>query len=347
MKHDSSTSRQILRATSLFTLLAVFLLLPAASHVINPQAAAARPKISLAMGGDGARGFVQVGVLKWMEEHHIPIDSMVGTSMGGFVGGIYATGVSPQEIQRLLERVDWDTTFFLGEAPYQTKGEWITKSDLSEWEDLGAFRGLKLSSLLAFLPMQSRPVAMSFSFLPQIVNSYSDLKSFDALATPFRCTAVDLLAGDVVVLNQGSLPLALSATMALPGLMAPVPMGGKLLAGGSPIPVGIARSGADVVIASYVHSRSRVGANMSVSEQLQRSQEVATAEADRREISQADVVIPMDTSEYTSFDLHRIDALIRLGYESAAAKQDFLLRYAVSQEDWQRYLDERNRRRIR
>jgi NTE family protein len=346
MRHDSSTSRKILRATSVFNLLATILLLPAASHVSNPQASAARPKISLVMGGDGALGFVQVGVLRWMEENYIPIDSVVGTSMGGFVGGVYATGVSPHEIQDFLQRIDWDNTFFLGEAPYLSKGEWNQKNDLAEMENLDTFRGLKLSSLVAFLPMQNRAV-MTFPFLPRIVNSYSDLQSFDTLATPFRCTAVDLISGDVVVMNQGSLPLALTATMALPGLMDPVRTGGKLLAGGGPLPVEVARSGTDVVIASYVYSHAEFRSDMSVSEQIRRTLESVKAEADRREIRQADVVIPVDTSTYYRLDLSRIEALVQLGYTSAAERSSVLLKFSVSPEEWRHYLEDRKRRRIR
>jgi len=336
----------MLRAISGLTLLAVIALLPAASQVQNPRASSQRPKIGLAMGGDGAMGFVQVGVLEWMEEHHIPIDLFAGTSMGGFVAGVYAAGFSPREIELFLMKVDWEGTYFLGEAPYQPKGVWVTKSDLAEAEKSGALRGLKLSSLTAFLPTQNRAV-MAFPFLPRIVNSYSDLKSFDALPTPFRCTTVDLISGEVVVTNQGSLPLALSATMALPGLMDPVRVGDKLLSGGGPLPVEVARSGADVVIASYVYTHARLGPDMSAFQQMQRSLQAAKAEADRRGISQADVVIPVDTSEYTSFDLLRIRELVRLGYESAEQKSSSLLKYEVSQEDWQHYLDDRLQRKIR
>ena len=304
------------------------------------------------MGGDGALGFVQAGVLQWLEDNRVPVDYLAGTSMGGFIAGVYASGVSPAEIQLFLRNVIWDQTYFLGEAPYQPKGKWITKNDIAEAEKNGALRGLKLSGLFAYVPQNKGPV-MIFPLLPRVVNRYSDLQSFDTLPTAFRCTSVDLISGEVVVMNQGSLPVALSATMALPGLMDPVRIGDKLLVGGGPLPVEVARGGADVVIASYVYSHARLEADTNWLQQIQRSLQAAKAEADRREISQgrgisqADIVIPIDTSEYTTFDLLRVYELIRLGYKSAEAKRDLLVRYAVSQEDWEHYLDERNRRRIR
>jgi NTE family protein len=80
----------------------------------------ARPRIGLALGGGSARGFAHIGVLEWLEEHHIPVDYLVGTSMGGLMGGIYATGMSPREIRALVNGINWDE-LFLAEAPYALK----------------------------------------------------------------------------------------------------------------------------------------------------------------------------------------------------------------------------------
>src|SRR4029453_17784961 len=100
--------------------IAVWLLLLAVPATAPAQQPPARPRIGLALGGGSARGLAHIGLLQWFEEHRIPIDVIAGTSMGGLVGGSYATGLSPDEIQTVLETADW-TLIFQGEAPFADK----------------------------------------------------------------------------------------------------------------------------------------------------------------------------------------------------------------------------------
>ena len=81
------------------------------------KAEQSRPRLGLALGGGSARGLAHIGLLQWLEEHRIPIDAIAGTSMGGLVGGAYATGLSPQEIRTLLDGTDWKL-IFQGESPF-------------------------------------------------------------------------------------------------------------------------------------------------------------------------------------------------------------------------------------
>jgi NTE family protein len=341
MTGKSCVSKIVRKSTIGLALLAVIALVPLAPGVDRPQASR-RPTIGLAIGGEGAVGFVQVGVLQWLEERHIPIDYIAGTSMGGFVGGVYAAGHSTQEITAFLQNIDWAQTYFLGEAPYQEKGNW----NKSESESL-ALKELKLSSMEAFVPMRNRRV-MIFPFLPRIVDSYSNLRSFDDLPTPFRCTAVDLAQGQVVVMDRGSLPFALGATMALPGLMDPVRSNGKVLAGGGPLPVEVARSmGAEIVIAVSLSSPSPSESELSFFQQVQRSLELAKSEADRREMKEADVVITVDTSHYSSTDINLVQQLLMLGYKAADQERSLLLRFELPNDEWQRYIANRSSRKVR
>src|ERR1700722_114959 len=82
------------------------------------QPGTSRPKIGIALEGGGALGLAHIGVLQWFEDHHIPIDYVAGTSMGGLVGGLYATGKTPKELQEIVEQQNWDIIIG-GKTPYR------------------------------------------------------------------------------------------------------------------------------------------------------------------------------------------------------------------------------------
>src|SRR5262249_8366312 len=145
------------------------------------QAANSRPRIGLVMNGEGAVGFAQIGVLQWLEEHHIPVDYVVGTSIGGLVGGGYAAGKSPAEIRQFVDSIDLSTALFLGEAPYQDKGKW-SKSESIKMPGVPGIPGLELD---AFMPTKTPD--MIVPLLPSIANSYRAPGNFDDLPIPFRC----------------------------------------------------------------------------------------------------------------------------------------------------------------
>ncbi len=155
-----------------------------------------RPKIGLALGGGSARGIAHVGVLRWFEEHHIPIDFIVGTSMGGLIAGAYASGMSPDEIGELLKESDWDL-MFLSDSPYRFK-TWRRKQDKREFPSQLEF-GLKHG---ISLPGSLNPGQQVALLLDRIALPYGDLESFDDLPTPFRAVATDLRKGEVVVLGR-------------------------------------------------------------------------------------------------------------------------------------------------
>src|SRR5204863_6034542 len=98
----------------------LLLLLPGALRAQQNAAARPRPKIGVALEGGGAMGLAHVGVLRWFEEHHIPVDYVAGTSMGGLVGGLYATGMSGEEINSFLKNVNWNRSL-RNELPYQAR----------------------------------------------------------------------------------------------------------------------------------------------------------------------------------------------------------------------------------
>ncbi len=213
-----------------------------------------RPKIGVAFEGGGALGFAHVGVLKWFEEHRIPIDYISGTSMGGLVGGLYATGMRPAELQDLMSKIDWNETLSgpipFSEASYRRKED---RRDFQNGLEFGLRGGFNFPSGLA--TGQNITFLLDREALP-----YSRLKSFDDLPIPFRCVATDLVTGKAVVFQDGPLGEALRATMSVPAVFSPVRSGDKLYADGmltDNLPVDVVKKmGADIVIAVYLNPSS-------------------------------------------------------------------------------------------
>jgi NTE family protein len=175
-----------------------------------------RPRIGVALEGGGALGLAHIGVLEWFEEHHIPVDYVAGTSMGGLVGGFYATGMSPTELKKLIAGVDWNAV--LGDAtPYEDLS-YRRKEDQRAYPNafiLGLRNGLSLPAGLN----SGHQIGL---LIDRITLPYYKLESFHTLPTPFRCVATDIVSGKQVVFEQGSLAEALRSTMSIPGAFAPV-----------------------------------------------------------------------------------------------------------------------------
>ena len=192
---------------------------PASSPTPMEQAQpSSRPrlKIGVALEGGGALGLAHIGVLQWFEDHHIPIDYLAGTSMGGLVGGLYATGKSPQQLQHIVDAQDWDVILG-GSIPFE---------DLSfrRKEDLVAFPNSILLGLRKglVLPGGLNAGQQISLLIDRETLAYSNVQSFDDLPIPFRCVATDLVTGKQAVFKDGSLSQAMRATMAIPGLFSPI-----------------------------------------------------------------------------------------------------------------------------
>jgi NTE family protein len=303
-----------------------------------------RPVIGLALSGGGALGLAHIGVLEWMEENHIPIDRIAGTSMGGIVGALYATGKTPAEIHSFAAGIDWDQTL-LPEPTYQQLS-YRRKQDRRAYE-VSAALGLRhgLSGPNGFDPGQGVGL-----LLDRIAFPYSTITSFDDLPTPFRCVATDMVDGTAVVLKDGSLAQALRATMAIPGVFTPVELNGRVLADGGLIdnlPADVARDmKADVVIAIDIATPPGSGEQLqSLGGVLTRAISVVILANERRSMALADLVVMLNLGKYSISDYSEAASIIRMGYEGAAQRADDLRRYAVSDAEWQQYLAEREARK--
>ncbi|HSZ00976.1 MAG TPA: patatin-like phospholipase family protein [Terriglobales bacterium] len=316
---------------------------PQAQQSAQNQPGTSRPKIGIALEGGGALGLAHIGVLQWFEDHHIPIDYLAGTSMGGLVGGLYATGKSPQELQELVKEQKWDIIIG-GQIPYE---------DLSyrRKEDL---RAIQNSIKLGLKHGLSTPSGLnSGSEITLLIDretlAYPKLDSFDSLPIPFRCVATDLVSGKEVVFSNGSLQQALRATMSIPGVFSPVRDGEKIyvdggLVGNLPTDV-VRKMGADIVIAIHLEvapgNPKEIQSLFSV---LGRSVDVVVLENELRGMKGADIVVTVELQKYNSFQYDRANAIIQEGTQAAEGKKQVLLPFAISDTQWNAYVAAKNAR---
>ena len=331
-----------------FLLLVLSSILTPAQDQPSPQAGpsqpAPRPRIGLALSGGGARGLAHIGVLLWLEENHIPVDSIAGTSMGALVGALYATGRSPAEMRQFVEAIHWDEA--IASEPSYPQLSFRRKED-RRTDQIPSKLGLKngLKGPIGFSAGQGVGL-----LLDRIAFPYSTLTSFDDLPIPFRCVAADMLSGDAVVLKDGSLAQSLRASMAIPGLFTPVELNGQVLADGGlvdNIPTDVAREmNASIVIAVNI-ATPLVGRKdlETLAAFLTQAVDIMTLGNDRRALRLADAQIAPNLGAFTILDFSSADEIIRLGYQGAASNAAELRKYALPDDEWQQYLAQREARK--
>lgn len=313
--------------------------------VVLQAAEPARPRIGLALGGGSAKGFAHIGVLRWFEEHRIPIDVVSGTSMGGLVGGAFATGLSPAEIAARMRETDWDA-MFTADSPFSDK-------TFRRKEDKRAFpSSLEFGLKHGFrVPNGLNPGQQVELMLDEIALPYDDTRSFDDLPTPFRCVATDLHTAEVIVLGDGHLAQALRATMALPGIFSPVEYGDHLLVDGGTlnnVPADVTREmGADVVIAVDVGAETKEEreAQPSMFSLLGKTIDTMMRAWTRKALEAATVVIRPQLDGLNSLSWRQSDEVAERGYQAAEQMAGELLKYAVSEDEYRAYAAARQSRR--
>jgi len=299
---------------------------------------AARPRIGLALGGGAARGIAHIGLLRWFEEHRIPIDYIAGTSMGGLIGGAYASGLSPDDIQALMKEADWNL-MFLADSPYKYK-------TFRRKEDARAFPGQIDFGLKGgfTLPSGLNAGQQIELMLDRIAMPYYEVRNFDELPTPFRCVATDLRKSEPVVLGSGSLARALRATMAIPAAFTPVVLDERLLVDGGAlnnVPADVVKAmGADVAIAVNVGSSTdQATVPTTLFSVLGQTIDSMMTTGTRQALKSADVLIVPDLKGLTGMDWRRADELVDRGYRAAEAMSQTLLPYQVDEAtyaEWKR-----------
>ncbi len=311
--------------------------------VSNGSKSTDRPTVGVALSGGGALGLAHIGVIRYFEEHHIPIDRIAGTSMGGLIGGLYATGLNASELTGIAEHADWD--LLLNPTPQYRDQPIVEKQS---WNRSYGNLTLRLGRRFSLPQGINSGEALSM-MLSRNTAAYGNIASFDDLPTPFRCVATDLIKAEGVVLDRGSLAKAMRATMALPAIFTPVVWDDKVLVDGGLVqnlPVEVAQSmGAEKTIAVTLQGvMPRAKDLTSLSSIVLRSASVAIEQNERRSAKLADIVIVVDTRKFTGTDYARARDLIRAGYEAAKAKAAELKSFELDSQDWDAYLAQRQRK---
>src|SRR5512138_1266653 len=310
-------------------------------------AAGERPRVGLVLSGGGARGAAHVGVLKVLDEMHVPIDAIAGTSMGAVVGGLYASGMSGGEIETLLRSVNWQDAFRdrppreeLGFRRKQDERNFLVRFALGVKDNCfvlppGLVQGQKLEQVLRNAAL---PVA--------------EIQRFDRLPIPFRAIATDLETGQAVVMDSGDLVTAMRASMSAPGVFAPAQRDGRILVDGGLVdnlPIDTARSmGVDVLIVVDVsfplYLRDELTSPLEVTNQAFAILIRGRTLQEREKLRPTDVVLDPALGRFTSADFSRVPEALRAGEESARAAAATLAKLSLSDADYRDYLAKRNTR---
>lgn len=307
---------------------------------------ATRPVIGVALEGGGAMGLAHIGVLQWMEERHIPIDRVAGTSMGALVGALYSSGVTPAEM-RAIATSNAFTNVFSIEPPYSDLS-YRRRQDRHEIPQ-SVTVGLNHGVLFRNAILIERGVD---EFLVTNLPSYNrqDL-DFDRMPIPFRCVATDITSLQAVTFSHGPLPQAVRASISIPGVFSPVlgSDGHYLVDGGilDNLPADVVRHDlhADVVIAIHLESGPITAADTnSIVGVLNRAFSAGIEHNVTESRKQADLVVSVPLKDFSTMDYGKGGQIIHAGYLAAEQNRDALLKYALNDGDWNAYIAARHSR---
>jgi NTE family protein len=295
-----------------------------------------RPVIGLAMGGGAALGLSEIGTLQWLAEHHIPIDVIAGTSMGSILAALYSTGHTPEQMKHLLNGDNVSHIFRINSdyssLDYRRRED---EREIPSGIGVGLKHGVSLrNSLLSDTGLNE---LLDREFL-----RYNDQTDFNNLPIPFRCQATDLNDAKTVTFARGSLQDAVRASASIPGAFRPFSLDGHEFVDGAileNLPTqDVKAMGADVIIAiSLPLAPVGKGDLDSIVGVLQRAFAVGIEANERADRKLANVVIMPDITGFGASDYLKADKLSELGYAAAEAHKAELMKYAVSQPEWDAY----------
>ncbi|HSD43913.1 MAG TPA: patatin-like phospholipase family protein, partial [Burkholderiales bacterium] len=326
-------------------LLATLVLAASAAIVPGPSGAQSpgaetpgRPRIGLALSGGGARGAAHIGVLKVLEKLRVPVHCVAGTSMGSVVGGAFAAGTTPAEMEAIITKTDWNVVF----VDRPPRGEISIRRKQDDYKPLFApelgFRG---GSIL--LPKGVVAGVTIESFLRYLTEQARDIQDFSKLPVPYRAVAADIATGEAVIIDRGSLAQAMRASMAIPGAVDPVERDGRLLVDGgiaNNLPIDVVRKlCGDVIIAVNIGTpplkRDEITSALSIVNQLVNLLGKDSVDRQLATLTPArDVLISPDLGDISASSFERQDEAIRIGEAAAREMTDALKRYSIPEAEY-------------
>jgi NTE family protein len=301
-----------------------------------------RPKIGVVLSGGGARGAAHIGVLKILEQMRIPIDYIVGTSMGSIVGGLYASGMTVAEIESVVTSLDWAEAL-QDNIPRENRSFRRKTDDRSYLikNKPGLSDELKIKLPSGVKQGQNIDLVLKKLALP-----VSQVHDFDQFKILFRCVATDIVTGNPVILGSGDLATSMKASMAVPAIFSAIEINGKLLVDGgvsNNLPVDVVRGmGADIVIAIDISTpllkREKLNSALTITQQLTGILTRRNTEEQIATLTDTDVFIVPDLGNITSASFERADEAIPIGLAAAEQKKQALARLTVPETIYSKYL---------
>ncbi|MEG3691932.1 patatin-like phospholipase family protein, partial [Vibrio coralliirubri] len=307
-----------------------------------------RPTVAVVLAGGGAKGAAHIGVLKALEEMQIPVDYITGTSMGSYVGGLYATGMSADEIESFIYTVDWNRGYRdrvnrsdrrVRDKEYEDRYQLNTDLGLG-WGEIKARKGV----------VQGQNM---LRILRETTGNLSSFDSFDHLAIPYRSVATDIIELEEVVIDHGHLVDAMMASMSVPGALPPYELDGRMLVDGgvtNNMPVDVARAmGADIVIAVDISTNYKGKDDftnfLAAADQLSNYLVQRSTQEQAETLTGDDVFLRPDVGEMETTEFDKMPSAFLAGYEAAKQHTDELSKLSLSNADYQHYIEDKQKAR--
>ena len=329
--------------TSLLLALLSFAPIAVAQTPVTASAAAAeakRPKVGLVLSGGGARGLTHIGVIQVLEELRIPVDFVAATSMGSIVGGLYASGRTPAEMNKIVTTLHWDTLF--SDSPPRRELDFRDKQIDTRFPlplEIG-FRDGEVRGFQGALSGANLEL-----FLHELTASADGIKDLDRLPIPFRAVATDMVAGVPYVFTKGPLYEAMRASMSVPGIFSPVELRGRILGDGGLVdnlPVDVVRQmGAEVVIAVNIGTplapRDALSSIIGLTGQMINILTEQNVRIQLASLREGDVLISPNLGALTASEFNRSVEFIQYGVKAAQEAAPKLAALALSPEAYAAY----------
>jgi NTE family protein len=313
---------------------ALFLSLDATAAPAVP----ARPRVALVLSGGGARGFAHIGVLRVLRELRVPVDIVVGTSMGGVVGGAYAAGTPIEQLEDLARHTDWDSV--VADRPARDALVFRRREEDTLLPSRIEF-GVHKDDGVTLPPAAASNAALEQALARLLPPGTRDTP-VDALALPFRSVAADLVTGELVELATTPLFMSMRASLAVPGVFAPVRVDGHLVADGGLVrnlPVDMAHEmGAEIVIAVNVGTplapEKTLGTAVGVAQQMLNILTEQNVQRSLKELQKQDVLVAPNLDGVGFLDFGKAERAIAAGERAARALAPRLQALAVTPEQY-------------